>query len=250
VDEFPYYASYDQPDVYGLEASTRFHEIMAQAGVAHLMSVVPQLTHAALDPHADGGRPLNDDELELLGRMQRERVTVALHGRTHRTLDANPRRHSEMCGRNAADLGALLDDGLRILREAGVEQPRVLVPPFNRFDADQWPVLAERFDVIGGGPESVPLLGFHRGPQWRGDAVFLPCYFPLYAHARDLLPVVERLIEEQVGTWVPIVLHMGWEADDDWASLSRLAPLIAPYAAEWDREFLPAVERSAADRGR
>jgi hypothetical protein len=245
VDEFPHCSSYDQPERYGLEASRRFHDIVSGAGVAYLMSVLPQLTHQARDPVASGGRSLNDAEVALLAQMQRERVTLALHGLTHRTRDANPRRRSELGGLGADGLRGLLDRGIGLLRDAGVAPPRVFVPPFNRFDADQWPVLAERFDVVGGGPESVPLLGFHRGPLWRGEAVFLPCYFPLYARARELVPVAERLIDQEVGTWVPIVLHVGWEADDGWESLSRLASLIAPHAVEWDRDFLAAVERSA-----
>ena len=46
VDEFPYYTSFDQPQ--DIEMSRRFHEVMASAGLVHLMSALPQLTHA---PH-------------------------------------------------------------------------------------------------------------------------------------------------------------------------------------------------------
>jgi hypothetical protein len=42
---------------------------------------------------------------------------------------------------------------------------------------------------------------------------------------------------------VPIVLHWGWEAQDGWRDLERLAGLIAPYAAPWD-DFLAVVERN------
>ena len=38
--------------------SRRFHEVMAEAGLVHLMSVLPQLTHAPLEVNASGGRPL------------------------------------------------------------------------------------------------------------------------------------------------------------------------------------------------
>jgi hypothetical protein len=119
----------------------------------------------------------------------------------------------------------------------------VLVPPFNRFDAAQWQAVSERYAVVTGGPESVLLMGFHGGPQWRGDAVYLPCYAPLYATAERVLPAVEALIEQRIATWVPVVLHTGWEIDDEFAALRRLAQLIAPYAAPWD-EFLAAVDGS------
>ncbi len=241
VDEFPYYSGLDDKR-FGLKASQRFHDVMAEAGVPHLMAVVPQWTHAALDPDAAGGRDLDDRDRELLDRMRADGVAFAQHGGTHRTRDANPRRHSELSGRDDADLDMLLETGARKLAAVGVT-PRILVPPFNRFDAAQWPVLSRRFDVVTGGPESVLTVGFHGGPLWRGDAVYLPCYAPLYDTAATILPAAQQVIEAQIGTWVPIVLHMGWEIDDDYAALRALAKAIAPYAVHWD-EFLAAVDAS------
>ena len=84
-------------------------------------------------------------------------------------------------------------------------------------------MLARRFAVVCGGPESVGLLGFQRTPLWRGEAVYLPSYQPLYGHAREqVLPAAQRLIERNIGVWAPIVLHWGWEADEDWLALERL----------------------------
>jgi predicted ATP-grasp superfamily ATP-dependent carboligase len=245
VDEFPYYAGLDNAK-FGREASERFHAVMAEEGVPHLMAVVPQWTHLPLQPGSSGGRPLDDEDRALLERMRADGVTIAQHGRTHRTRDAHPRRHSELCGLDHRELGTLLDEGRAALAAAGFE-PRVLVPPFNRFDASQWDTLAERYEVVTGGPESVPLMGFHGGPLWRGDAVYLPCYAPLYSSAAEILPAVERLIDEQIGTWVPVVLHMGWEIDDGCAALRRLARRIAPYAVPWE-QFLEAARSSRARR--
>jgi hypothetical protein len=53
------------------------------------------------------------------------------------------------------------------------------------------------------------------------------------------------MIERAPGTWIPIVLHSGWEVDDDFASLRRLAELIAPYTASWET-FLAAVDDARA----
>jgi hypothetical protein len=242
VDEFPYYSSFDRPQ--DLDMSREFHDVMASAGLPHLMAVVPQLTHDALTPAAKGGRPLGEQEIDLLLQMRRERVTFAQHGTTHRTRHESPRRRSELCGLPPARAEELLEDGLRLLMDAGIDPPRVFVPPFNRFDAAQYPMLATRFDVICGGPESVALMGFHGGPLWREGAVYLPCYAPLYANARTVLPVAERMIELAPGTWIPIVLHTSWEQDDDFRSLARLAARIAPFAVHWD-EFLTQVHRSA-----
>ena len=242
VDEFPYYTSFDQPQ--DLDMSRRFHEVMASAGLVHLMSVLPQLTHAPLTAGSSGGRPLGEQEIALLEQVRRDGVTFAQHGNTHRTRFDDPRRRSELCGLAPAELQALLEDGRRRLNTAGVGETRVFVPPFNRFDAGQYPLLAERFRVICGGPESVALMGFHGGPLWRDGAVYLPCYAPLYADAATVLPVAERLIEMAPGTWIPIVLHTSWEHDDGFSSLQRLAELIAPHAVSWEA-LLAEVERSA-----
>jgi Uncharacterized protein conserved in bacteria (DUF2334) len=243
VDEFPYYTSFDRPQ--DLDMSRRFHETMAAAGLVHLMSALPQLTHEPLDPDASGGRALGEDETSLFERMRGDGVTFAQHGNTHRTRFQDPRRRSELCGLAERQLEALLEDGRQRLLAGGVGETRVFVPPFNRFDAAQYPALARRFDVVCGGPESVALMGFHGGPLWRGGAVYLPCYAPLYADAATVLPAAERLIEMQPGTWVPIVLHTSWEQDDGFAALARLAERIAPFTASWE-ELLGEIDRSAA----
>jgi Uncharacterized protein conserved in bacteria (DUF2334) len=243
VDEFPYYTSFDRPQDF--EMSLRFHEVMAEAGLVHLMSALPQPVHEPLSTSASGGRAIDEREAALFERMRSDGVTFAQHGNTHRTRFEDPRQRSELCGLEPAELQALLDDGRERLRAAGAGETRVFVPPFNRFDADQYPLLAERFQIVCGGPESVALLGFQGGPLWREGAVYLPCYAPLYADAETVLPQAERLIEMAPGTWIPIVLHTSWEQRDDFASLRRLAELIAPYTASWE-ELLAEVDRSAA----
>jgi len=241
VDEFPHASGYDDPR-YGYEAWVRFHSVMAEAGLQYLVAVVPQWTGDYLRPEGKGERPLDDRDRELIARMRSEGVAFGQHGATHRTRYANPRRHSELGGLDDAALAALLDDGRRRLEASGIS-PRVLVPPFNRFDTGQWSVLSERYDVITGGPESVLTMGFQGGPVWRGEAVYLPCYEPLYARAEVVVGAAERVIDHQIGTWVPVVLHMGWEVGDGFDALARLARRIAPYAASWE-DFLDAVDAS------
>jgi hypothetical protein len=244
VDEFPHYLAWDDPDRYGTESYRRFHAIMADAGVPYLVAVPPRVSHAPLDPAEHRWRALDDGERELLGELGgAEGVSFALHGLDHRTRFASPRRHSELCGLGPAATAELLDEALAELGRLGVGA-EVFVPPFNRFDAEQYAALAERFAVVCGGPESVGLLGFTRSPLWRGEAVYLPSYFPLYGHAEEVLPAARRLIEQHCGLWLPIALHWGWEADEGWAGLKRLAALIAPYASSWE-DFLAAVRRSA-----
>jgi len=243
VDEFPHYKAWDEPGRFGSAGFERFHEILQAAGVPYLVAVLPHVSRAPLDPRGTESRGLTDEEAALLGRVAGSAgVAVALHGRDHRTREASPRRRSELCGLDERATAALLDDGLAELDRHGV-YPDVFVAPYNRFDAAQWPALAQRFAVVGGGPESIRHVGFQRAPAWRGDAVYLPSYAPYYGHARELLPAAERAIERQTGLWTPLVLHWGWEADAGWRELEALCARIAPSAAEWTA-FRDALERS------
>lgn len=243
VDEFPHYLAWDEPQRFGTARFRHFNEIMHGAGLAYLIAVLPRVSRAPLDPRAVGTRPLEDDELTMLATLREQGVAFALHGHDHRTRFASPRRHSELCGLDEAATSALLDRALTELESSAGLRPDVFVAPYNRFDEAQWAQLAQRFGVVGGGPESIRHLGFQRPPQWRDGSVYLPAYAPFYGRAQDVLAAAERAIEQATGLWTPIVLHWGWEADAGWRELEQLGALIAPYAADW-QEFREAVERS------
>jgi peptidoglycan/xylan/chitin deacetylase (PgdA/CDA1 family) len=242
VDEFPHYLASDDPTGYGTERYLRFHETMRDAGVPYLVAVLPRVSSASLDPDASSWRPLLEEERAVLARLPAEGVSYGLHGLDHRTRHASPRRHSELCGLSLAQTEELIATALGELAPSGI-RPRVFVPPYNRFDARQYDLLARSFDVVCGGPETVGLLGFQRSPVWRGEAVYLPSYHPLYGHAGEVLDAARRLIELRAALWAPIVLHWGWEAEDDWTALRELLAVIAPNAAHWD-EFLAEVSAS------
>lgn len=249
VDEFPHYLAWDEPERFGARRYERFHEIMAAAGARYLVAVLPRVSHSPLSPAGaePGGEPgaesraLEDEEIALLGRLAREGVGLALHGLNHRTREASPRRHSELCGLDRPQTRALLDQALAELARHNVH-PEVFVPPFNRFDARQFEWLAERFAVICGGPESIGTMGLQRTPRWRGHSVYMPAYAPYYGRAGDLLRALPHVLGRAQGAprLIPVVLHWGWEADREWSELERLAELIAPHTASW-REFLEAV---------
>jgi uncharacterized protein DUF2334 len=243
VDEFPHYQSGDRPQQYGPEVYDRFHSVLSSAGVPYLVAALPRVPSDPLDPAASGDRPLSDEEVDVMLRLADEGVAFGQHGYDHRTRGSRPRRHSELCGLAPAEAVSRLDRGRAELERAGIHT-RVLVPPYNRFDAEQYPLLADRFDVVCGGPETVALLGFHRTPLWRGDAVYLPAYPPLYGRAGAVASAAERLVTRPLGTWAPIVLHWGWESDSGLEDLRRLVDVIAPHAAGWDA-FLDAVDASS-----
>jgi hypothetical protein len=242
VDEFPHYLAWDEPERFGARRYERFHEIMAGAGAHYLVAVLPRVSRSPLSPAGAESRALSDEEVALLGRFAREGVGMALHGRDHRTRDASPRRHSELCGLDRAQTRALLEQALAELAQHDIH-PEVFVPPFNRFDARQFEWLAERFAVVCGGPESIGTMGLQRTPQWRGQSVYMPAYAPYYGRASELLRALPRALARTRGArLIPIVLHWGWEADRQWSELERLAELIAPHTAPW-QDFLEAVSR-------
>ena len=240
VDEFPYYGAYDDPEGWA-STFTVFHAD-AMRGTPYLLAVLPRVARDPLDPRGTESRPLADAERAALARAQADGVAFALHGYDHRTRRRSERAHSELAGLRGDALEAFLDRGLEAIRELGLE-PRAFVPPYNRFDARQYRILAERFDVVTGGPESVRRLGWHRSPQWRADAVYLPAHPPLYGRAEEMLATIETLVQRRWALWVPVVLHLSWEAADEWRGLVRWVQDAGRYAVPWD-DFYAAVEAS------
>jgi peptidoglycan/xylan/chitin deacetylase (PgdA/CDA1 family) len=238
VDEFPHVLAFDQPERWGTEAFRRFHEAMA--GVDYLIGALPRLSHRPYDPDTSLGRALDDAERDTLRRLHAEGIEVAVHGLDHRSRDARPRRYSELLGLTPPELDARLDAADAVLAELGI-RPRVFVPPFNRFSRSQYALLARRYEVVCGGPESIVEIGFHRTPLWRDQAIFMPAYPPLYGRAREVRPAIERLIEREAALWVPVVLHWEWERGDDFGELARLVERVGPFATPW-RELLDAAD--------
>jgi peptidoglycan/xylan/chitin deacetylase (PgdA/CDA1 family) len=232
VDEFPLAGAYVE-SARGAADFARFHAILTDAGVSYLLAVSPGVARAYLDPSASGSRPRSDAELATLQRLRGDGVSFALHGFDHRTRDARPRHRSELVGLDDASLSELLDRGTARLAEADIH-PRVFAPPFNRFEACQYDPLARRYDIVCGGPESVPLLGFHRTPLWLGDAIYMPAYPPFYGRSPEVAAATQRAIAAQVALPIPVVLHWAWEAGGDWSELERLARLLAGHARPWD----------------
>jgi peptidoglycan/xylan/chitin deacetylase (PgdA/CDA1 family) len=215
---------------------------MSGLGVHYLLAVTPRVADDHLDPAGERSRPLDEAEGALVRRLAAEGVEFGLHGCDHRTRRRSPRHRSEFAGLDGRQLAALLDRCASELQALGAH-PRVLVPPFNRFEADQYDVMAERFDVVCGGPETVARVGFHPTPRWLGEAVYLPAYAPLYGPARTILEGVVSLVASRASIWVPLVIHWPWEAKAGFDELARLAERIAPYATPWS-DFLAAVDGS------
>jgi Uncharacterized protein conserved in bacteria (DUF2334) len=242
VDEFPHARAFDSDGKFGTDAYKRFHAVLAGAGIPYLLAITPHVSRDYLDPEVAERRNLDDAEIETMRALKGDGVVFGLHGADHRTRNPSPRHHSEFCGLTPAEAAARIDGARAVFDAIDLPTP-VFVPPFNRFDAAQYPLLAERFDVVCGGPESVRLLGFHRTPVWQGEAVYLPSYAPLYGTAAQAGAEIERLSELETALWAPITLHWGWELKDDFAGLRRLCELLQGRVADWN-EFLAAVAAS------
>lgn len=245
VDEFPRAGGYERPNA--VDEMLRFHEIMASHDIPYLIAITPYVARDYLDPRGTDSRPLNDAEVDLVKLLMAEGVTAALHGFDHRTRHAEPRRHSELVGLGDSELDALLERGLGALAEMGVEA-RTFVPPFNRFAAHQYEILASRFEVIGGGPETVALTGYAATPLCRGGAVYMPAYSPLYGRAAEVERGIRRLVGLQAALWAPTVLHVGWEADEGWTDLKRLVRTLKAHAGAWN-DFYGTLEHARALAG-
>ena len=244
VDEFPHARAFDPAGAFGTDAFRRFHAVLAEAGVPYLLAITPHVSRDYLDPAVAERRELDPAEVETMLELREEGVVFGLHGADHRTRNASPRHHSELCGLDAVATAERIDGARAVFDRHGLETP-VFVPPFNRFDAAQYPLLAERFEVVCGGPESVRLLGFQPTPSWHGEAVYLPSYAPLYGTAAEATAGIERMVAREEPLWAPITLHWGWELRDDFAALRRLCEVLQGLAVDW-KDFLAAVAASRA----
>jgi hypothetical protein len=243
-DEFPHYQAVDRPGERGAASFLAFDGVLREHDVPYLVAVVPRPSREPLDPDGTESRELDDDERAVLLELRADpRIAFGLHGLDHRTRHAGPRRRSELTGLRDGALADRLETGSAVLAELALPIT-AFVAPFNRFSARQWPVLAQRFDVVTGGPESVRLLGFHPPAQWRGEAVYLPSYPPLYGRADAIADVVEALADMGAALWAPAVLHLNDELADDLRGLRRLAALLGTgLARPWD-ELTAAVALS------
>jgi hypothetical protein len=236
---FPHPLVEQDPDRFGIERFRRAHATLTEAGVPYLVAVAPRVSMRPLDPRDDRWRPLDDRELGVLADLRHDGVAFAAHGLDHRTRRRGS-RPSELGGLKPKDLPVHLDLAAAELAEAAI-RPEVFVPPFDRFDWRQWDAIAERYAVVTAGHDSVDAVGYHDGPLWRGDAVWLPVYAPLDGPAEGVLAAARALAEAQASVWVGAAVD--WSADGDLAALARG---VRAWAVDWER-FLDAVRGSAGD---
>lgn len=244
VDAFPHLSALDDPGAHPVQDAAAFHAILRGAGVPYLMSVTPRVPRRPLEPQLDEWREHTDAERDLLAELRRDGVSFGVHGLDHRTRNANPARLSEFSGSKLKAIEQRLDTAIGALREEALHAD-VFVPPYERFSQAAWPALAERFDVVCGGPSSVGTMGFHQTPSWRGDAVWMPAYAPLHGSPAEVLPAVRELVAEQTSLWIPVVLRWDQAMEDGGRALRELCAVLAAdeLARSWE-DFLLAAGAS------
>jgi hypothetical protein len=238
---FPHPLADEDPRRFGIEPFRRAHATLAEVGIPYLVAVTPRVSARPLDPRDERWRPLDDRELEVLTELRHDGVTFAAHGLDHRTRRRG--RPSELGGLKSKDLPVHLDLAAAELAEVAI-RPDVFVPPFDRFDWRQWDAIAQRYTVVTAGHDSVDAVGYHDGPLWRGDAVWLPVYAPLDGPAPDVLAAARTLAEAGASVWAGAAID--WSAEATGSGLGALAHGIREWAVEWER-FLEAVRGSAGD---
>lgn len=231
VDDFP--SPFAPPDRFA-----RFHEVAREHGIPYLLAVTPFL---------DRGEPgrLSDEELGILQRCAGEGAEVALHGFSHRSRYG--RRRTELVGMPAGDLREELARADAYLSEQDL-RPIGFVAPYNSYDAKTIPVLAERFPIICGGPESIAALGLRAGPSFLRQSLYVPSYRGAYDLTAGQIDRFDRLIGEARGLTLPLTLHWANEVRDELRGFRALCRRLAGATLRWSDLVARAAEVRAVPR--
>jgi peptidoglycan/xylan/chitin deacetylase (PgdA/CDA1 family) len=216
VDDFP---RWDR----GPEGFRVFHAILKDAGVRYLLGVIPRPAEDPQDAGGKGGRSWSAEEAAMLAEVAPD-VEMALHGWTHRRRPESV--PAEIVGCPADELEHGLHEGLAVLRAAGLTT-HAYIPPFNAVDREALTILARKFDLVCGGPESVRWLGCLPGPCRLAGVWFLPSYPPAYGRAAEVAEFVRAVRFRAVPILIPLTLHWSWEEADKFDGVRRLADALA-----------------------
>jgi hypothetical protein len=218
VDDFPAPAA-------RAEDFVRFHQITAEHGLPYLLAVTPFLERG----HGRGR--LTDHELAILHDCCRNHVRLALHGFTHRSRYRN--YPSELVSLPVAALRDELARAEGYLGENGLPVAG-FVAPFDAYDPFTLGVLAERYPLLCGGPESVLSLGYRAGPSFLLQSLYVPSYRYAYDVSLADLSHLDRLAGEARGLIVPITMHWPNEVQTNFAALRPLCARLAGHTLSWE----------------
>lgn len=220
VDDFP------SPFVVSDEF-LRFHEMAAEHGLPYLLGVTPFFGR-------DEGRNLSEREIHILHRCSSEGTELALHGFSHRSRYRN--YASELLSMPVGLLREELDRAEAYLRSKGLTTIG-FVAPYNGYDPLTVAVLAERYSLLCGGPESVAALGRRAGPSFLMQSLYVPSYRDVYDIELRQLGRFDRLIAEADGLILPVTLHWANEARGGFRTFRALCARLSGRTLRWS-DFL------------
>lgn len=213
VDDFPVAPG-------GLDAFCDFHAIAREHGVRYLLAVTP---------FAGGG--LSERAAETLRQCVRDGAEIALHGFTH--VGRSPAYANELLGMPAIALTDALDRADAHFLLHHLPKPMSFVAPFNGFDRSTFGVLAARFPLVCGGPESVAALGYRAGPSFLERALYMPSYRGAYDMPRTNFDGLDRLASASAELPVPVTIHWAHEASGRFAGFRRLCEHLRGRTGRW-----------------
>jgi peptidoglycan/xylan/chitin deacetylase (PgdA/CDA1 family) len=217
VDDFP-------SPVASVDEFPRFHRIAVEHGLPYLLAVTPFLESSG------ERRPLSASAVDMLHACTAEGAELALHGFSHRSRYRN--YGSELLSMPVTMLRAELDRadgylGAHHLKTVG------FVAPYNSYDPLTIGVLAERFPLICGGPESVVALGYRAGPSFLMQSLYVPSYRDAYDVDPGRSRRFDRLIAEGDGLTIPVTLHWANEVGSDFRAFRALCERLRGHTVRW-----------------
>jgi hypothetical protein len=107
------------------------------------------------------------------------------------------------------------------------------VAPYNGYDPLTIGVLAERFALICGGPESVVALGYRNGPSFLMQSVYVPSYRGAYEVDLNRLERFDRLTAGADGLTIPVTLHWANQVRDGFRAFRALCERLRGRTDNW-----------------
>jgi peptidoglycan/xylan/chitin deacetylase (PgdA/CDA1 family) len=202
----------------------RFHRIARDHGIPYLLGVTPFLDRG------EGPVALTPEESEVLRQCLGEGGECALHGFTHRRRYRN--YPSELAGMGPAELRRNLARADDCLRRTGATAVG-FVAPFNGYSPHTLSILAERFPLLGGGPESVEACGYRAGPCAFLGATYVPSYRGVYDVDGRALRSFDALAASAADLVLPVAIHWTNGLADGFRSFEALCQRLAGRTLAW-----------------
>ncbi len=144
---------------------------------------------------------------------------VVQHGYNHEFIE----RCCEFDHNNRADIARRLDEGTRLLTEAGFPRPETFVAPYDRLTRTSWREVAQRFRVVSTGWFELGRLPFAWWPQyvWKklrrarhwqiGRTLLLSHPGCHLSHHRAYDTILDRIKESIAAGRVTVLVTHWWE---------------------------------------